>query len=350
MNTASINDSKATKEEILSKFIPETLSNSSDADLEEGGDVVSSSLVTTDVLSNVVTGSTEEMRLRGPVSLEPPLSRSEELRDELLRFLDHPFFQVMGIIVLVLIILSGALFFFLLLGWQTLCDTPSRTDCEPRNTCFNISIQILNGLFTYMAMESMPWRCTQFLHVAGGSCPYRLNDVGYDIFGLPSREIWYHIPKQRRIGICVCLLLNCITQFSNQATRIVYPTFVEANAFPGNFWTNVFFVSSMLFAAIGGVWMLYEEHVIHKKHPNVFAPSVIILITDYVRRRNYIIKRFLCPCCGCSAEIKGELQGNSSDNDQRRRPQIVEPPDHVSTPHHEHVLPLERTNARLWAL
>jgi hypothetical protein len=78
--------------------------------------------------------------------------------------------------------------------------------CEPGNAWFSISIQILNALFTYMAIQSMPWWCTQFLHVTGWSCPYRRNDVGFDLFGMQSREIWYHIPEARRIGVCVCLM------------------------------------------------------------------------------------------------------------------------------------------------
>jgi Protein of unknown function (DUF2985) len=328
-------------------------------DPEEGRIVASSALMTADSLHSLAEQGkgTEEASVsvsaRRIQSLEPPLSSSEEFRDAILRFLDHPFFQTLGIIVLVLIILSGAFFFFLLLGWQAMCDTPSRTDCEPRNTCFNISIQILNGLFTYMAVESMPWRCTQFLHVAGWTRPYRRNDIGHDLFGLPSQEIWYHIPQSRRIGICLCLLLNCLTQFANQATRIIFPTFEQADTSPGNIWTNIFFVSSMLFAAVGGVWMLYEEHIIHKQQPNTFAPSAIMLLKEYVRR--HCVKQYVCTCCHCCKMLPTEindddLQGNSKDNNHHLCPAMVEPPDHISTPHHEHVLPVERTNARLWAL
>lgn len=381
-NTTSVNDDipmEATQHQQLTLDTNHPKSDGDNQDVEKGGWIPASAALTADSSHSLehLGGRHAQQRYKRrqressmvtlPPNLEPPLSSSENLRDALLRFLDHPFFQTLGIIVLVLIILSGAFFFFLLLGWHNLCDTPSKTNCEPRNTSFNIAIQILNGLFTYMALESMPWRCTQFVHVMGWSYPYRRNDVGYDMFGLPSREIWYHIPWARRRGICLCLLLNCATQFANQTTRIVVPTFAQADVFPGNLWTNIFFVASMLCAALGGVWMLYEEHQLHQQQPDVFAPSAIMLAKDFVKRTLHKKnKRSYC-CFGKVVVVQGdddddnELDASTTtenkDNNSARlhhhhlgRPSMVEPPDHVSTLHHKHVLPVERTNARLWGL
>ena len=65
--------------------------------------------------------------------LSPPRSTSERFRDWILRTLDSQLFQIIGYIVLFLVILDGALFFFFLVGWQTLCRP--RTDCEFVRNC-----------------------------------------------------------------------------------------------------------------------------------------------------------------------------------------------------------------------
>jgi hypothetical protein len=213
--------------------------------------------------------------------LNPPQSCGENLRDVLLRMLDHPVFQVTGIIVLVLVVIDGAFFFFLLVGWHNLCDTPSRTDCEPRNRYYNISVQILVGLFTYMALDTITWRTTNFLHTMGWSCPYRRNAVGHDLYGQPTKEMWFHIPLQRRKGILMVLLLNCWTQFANQWSRIQFSTYQQQSTMPGVVWINLFFVLSMVCGFIGAAWYLYEEYrlTLRNPTPGTFEPGVI----DYIK-------------------------------------------------------------------
>jgi len=165
----------------------------------------------------------------GIKTLVPPLSRSERLRDAVMRLLDHKFFQKLGLLVLFLVVADGALFFFFLMGWQNLCDAPSKTDCEPRNAVYNASIQVLTALFTYMATFSLPWRCANAAHVFGGTLGGHLtmnrrNDPGYDLYGLPTNDVWYYMPLSDRRWVVSFLLLNCITQFFNQVTRILFST------------------------------------------------------------------------------------------------------------------------------
>jgi hypothetical protein len=204
--------------------------------------------------------------------INPPPSRGENFRDWILSTLDRPFFQALGLLVLFLVVGTGALFFFFLMGWQTVCRP--RTDCEPRNWWYNWSIQALNVCFTYMATVSLPWRATNALHTFGWGCPHRRNDVGHDLYGLPTHDIWFHVPLFRRGGILVTLILNCLTQYANQATRIKYYTYELQDASPGTIWTNVFFAASFGFAGMGGAWMLYEFGRVRKAHPpGTFAPG-----------------------------------------------------------------------------
>jgi hypothetical protein len=215
--------------------------------------------------------------------VQPPISRIEELRDVILRTLDTSIFQYIGILVLLGVIVSGALFFFLLLGWHNLCHPV--TDCEPRNQIYNISIQILNGFFTYMAFVSFPWRLSNFFHLThcrycccccsccgGRRCyPIRCNDVGHNVYGIPDPDIWFHIPVNRRLYITIILLFNCLFQFINHATRIENLTYQEQDVYPGNVWTNVFFVAAFVCAGIGAIWILYETSHLRKIYPNKFG-------------------------------------------------------------------------------
>jgi hypothetical protein len=86
-----------------------------------------------------------------------------------------------------------------------------------------------------MCIVSMPWRCAQFFHASGLSRPQRSNKIGHDLYGLATKEIWYHIPLRRRLGIDVCLLLNCLTQFANQGTRIVWSDYDSQDTHPGTY-------------------------------------------------------------------------------------------------------------------
>lgn len=186
-------------------------------------------------------------------SLHPPPTCMENSRDALLRFLDHAFFQYLGIAVLLGVIVSGAIFFFFLMGWQTLCSIPSKTDCQPRNDIYNVAIQVLTAFFTYMATFSMPWRCVNFLHTVGWHCPSCCgNAPGHDLYGLPTDDVWFHIPTRPRIVILVLLLWNCLFQYANQVSRILFYNYTLQDEFPGTLWTNLFFVSSMACATASG--------------------------------------------------------------------------------------------------
>lgn len=216
-------------------------------------------------------------------TLVPPRTNSEGCRDGLLRLLDHPVFQGLGILVLALVVADGALFFFLLIGGHRLCRP--RLDCQPRNDWYNASIQILNILFTYMAIVSMPWRTTNFLHLTGWSCPRRSNDNGCNLYGIRNApDIWFHLPKTRRIGITILLLLNAIFQFVNQGTRIYYPNFEAQDSFPGNLWTNVFFGLSFLCAGIAAAWIAYESGQVRAQKPSIFGPGPLDTIRTYLSR------------------------------------------------------------------
>jgi Protein of unknown function (DUF2985) len=233
--------------------------------------------------------SSEEMREQQRIAtreamknLEPPYSSYEKFRDWILRRLDNPVIQISGLVVLFLVVVDGAFFFFLLVGWHGMCEP--RLDCQPRNWWYNFAVQMLVALFTYMNLVSIPWRASQLVHIYGWSCPRRCNDIGKDLYGFESHDLWYTIPLRPRGGITLCLFMSSITQFFNQAYRIVYYSYDLQNTYPGNIWVNVFFVASMATAAAGGFWLIGEEKKIRKAHPpDKFPPGLIEVIESSLR-------------------------------------------------------------------
>jgi len=211
--------------------------------------------------------------------LDPPMTRRERFRDYILRWLDRPEFQIAGLVVLFLVIADGALFFFFLMGWQTLCDDPSRTDCSPRNEVYNVSVQLLTWLFTYMATVSMPWRCANFIQIFG--CGKRDNGRGMDLYGRPTNEVWFHIAWGHKSGIIICLMLNCLLQYANQATRLIFYNYEKQDTHPGNKWVNIFFGTSFAFAGIGFLWSVICTERLRKQHPGRFGPGVVTLLKQY---------------------------------------------------------------------
>jgi hypothetical protein len=269
--------------------------------------------------------------------LIPPISRGELFRDTLLRHLDHPFFQILGLLVILLVIIDGAFFFFLLVGWHGMCQP--RMDCEPRNWWYNASIQILNVLFTYMAVISMPWRSTHVLHITGASCPHRSNAVGHDLYGIVNQnDAWFHIPLPKRLGIILLLLLNCVTQFANQITRIVYHSFELQNTFPGNIWTNVFFAASFVAAGMAGAWLAYEVHRLRRAHPGQFGPGPKEVC--YTFYDDYLARYF-------GERTNPEILDVQEEEQVTRRRNSIDP---TRDPERRSILPVERTSMRMFAM
>jgi endogenous inhibitor of DNA gyrase (YacG/DUF329 family) len=260
------------------------------------------------------------------LTLTPPRSGTESCRDSLLAIFDRPVFQILGAIVMLLVIIDGALFFFLLIGAHRLCDEPSKTDCQPRNDVYNASIQVLNVLFTYMVTVSFPWRIANYLHTMGWSHPRRDNTLGCNLYGIqqlspenaPNNDIWFAIPLARRHGILILLLLNVVTQYANQVTRGIYYNFEKQNVFPGNIWTNVFFAASFIAAGIGAGWLLHEMSRVRKQYPkDFFPPGPIEAAHELIVSQG--LDRFMPFCCIRCCGID-KFKATKNDETQQTNP------------------------------
>jgi len=212
--------------------------------------------------------------------LDPPPSRSEILRDKCLNFFSGKVYFWIGVAVITLVVIDGAFFFFLFIGAHNMC-TP-RTNCNPRNWWYNFSIQFLTVLFTYLAIITLPWRLSHAAHLYNSSRKYnRSSEVGLDLYGQPTEKIWYHIPQSRRENIIFFLILNTLTQYANQASRIIFYNFELQDVYPGKLWTLLFFVLSMVFGAVGGFLQLHAELKLRKEHPDKFPSNLFEILREY---------------------------------------------------------------------
>ena len=144
-----------------------------------------------------------------------------------------------------LVVLDGAFFFFMLMGWHApMGDHP----VDDANWWLNWSIQVLCGLFTYGALWTMPWRIAHLVHLCGPQAA-----PGLDFHGYPTADHWFGLPVRVRAIALALLWANTLFQFANQAARIIYPNHEESAAMPGVVFCNVFFGLSFAcsFAAAG---------------------------------------------------------------------------------------------------
>lgn len=177
----------------------------------------------------------------------------------------------------VLVVISGATFFFMLVGLTTIDSVPTR------HKVYNASIQILNVLFTYLCVVLLPERAL----LLRGLVRYGAK-AGVDAFGEASDEIFHHLPFGRKLALVVLALVNSLAQIANQATRVVYASWSASNTWPGALWTNVFFALSFLAGAAGGALQPAFEARVRAEDPSRFprprGPAMLAEVRDLVLR------------------------------------------------------------------
>lgn len=200
-------------------------------------------------------------------SIRPAPTKMELMRDDLLTLLNGNVSRGAAIFVAFLVIVDGAFFFFLLIGVHNMCSDPSPRNCDPRNYWYNFSIQFLNVNITYFALVSLPWKLAHAHHL---SCSKRSCEIGRDLYGQPTEEIWYQISPTKRRIIVALFIGNSFAQLTNQSMRIVYSTYDLQSAWPGNLLTSVFFFTSFSCAFMAAMGQLHEQASIRKQQPGQF--------------------------------------------------------------------------------
>ena len=141
------------------------------------------------------------------VSKEAPPDATcyERLRDASLRLLSHysqtRLFVVITVVWGLCVVVFGALYFFLLVGWHGM-EANAATDLG------NVSIQILTGLFSYILFLTLPWRVANMVHLLFSK---RSCEAGMDLYGRPTNGICareQNKPNTRRVFITLPLLVS----------------------------------------------------------------------------------------------------------------------------------------------
>ena len=164
------------------------------------------------VLSGAPAAATPDASSSGgsaskPAGKRPPPSCYARFRERMLRVLSMRIFNWLGILWAIGVVGSGAMMFFLMIGVYHFSEADARY-------WTNVSIQILCALFTYTALITLPWRLFNAVHLCSPLCA-----DGCDFDGDPSDEIWWHIPRRRRVPIVAAAVLNSLFQLVNQAPR-----------------------------------------------------------------------------------------------------------------------------------
>mmetsp|Transcript_16922 Transcript_16922/g.24826 ORF Transcript_16922/g.24826 Transcript_16922/m.24826 type:complete len:359 (-) Transcript_16922:177-1253(-) len=241
-------------------------------------------------------------------TLDPPPSKSELFRDCILDCLETRVKRIISSVALFLVIVDGAFMFFLMAGWHNMCEP--KLDCEPRNFWVNMSIQILNVLFTYLVTISLPWRMTMICRLYGDSCgrePIRPLSVGLDLYGRPTELIWFHIPISRLKIIILLLIANTLTQYANQVTRIVYYSYDLSNNAPGNIWVNVFFAASISCSVLAGIVQIHAENVLRKANPEKFPADLVTLYSTAFYENYVVFTEWMSEKCGSLPTAKKKV-------------------------------------------
>ena len=207
--------------------------------------------------------------------LDPPRMRREIVRDFILRTLDHPFVQSLGICVALSILVSGGSFFFPAIGLHRLCRP--RFNCEPRNRVVNISMHLINGGISYISAVSFPWRAANLFNLTGLSP--RPCGVGRNLYGQPCGEhdIWFHIPPPTRLKITLLLILQCILHSTNQVMRGIYWSYELSQTMPGAVLTKVFMISSFGCSIAAAIWTAIESKKLRRMAPKQFSSGKLTL-------------------------------------------------------------------------
>jgi len=158
----------------------------------------------------------------------------------------------LAILWIILVIISGAIFFFFMVGAVPLGHE------EKEEKWLNYSIQVLNVLFTYAAVANEPKRLRDFIRLRRMK-----GTVGLDWLGNTSTEIFDYVPYYHRMFVVVNLNLNCIFQYINQAFRIVY--FTPELAADHVLEVNLFFALSFLCAFVAPIHQYRMEQGVRKE-------------------------------------------------------------------------------------
>merc|ERR1712178_127011 len=182
---------------------------------------------------------------------------------------------VLAVIYTILVVVDGAFFFFLMIGAIKIGSE------DDTHWWTNWSIQVLCGLFTYPAIVNVPWVMSHSLHLCSKN-----SEAGHDFYGVPTDDIWFNVSVCKRSACLFLKFLNITCQWVNQWSRVAYPTYEDANTYPGNFYCNVFFGASFLSGVIAAVIQLKVEARLRRIFPGRFAAGPWEALQELRRTRS----------------------------------------------------------------
>merc|ERR1719419_830788 len=188
------------------------------------------------------------------------------------------FFYWLIVLWIFLIILSIGIYGVLLTGVFTLHND------KYSKTVMNFVIQIVNGLFTFAAIQNLPVRCRRLRKLwkekpestdgVERKITIELFNSGKREFTTQSTEAWERekdlifdrLEWRTKHVILQALLWNSLFQIINQVFRCVYYSYELADTYPGNIFVNVFFPLAIAASLIAALTQALAENRFREKH------------------------------------------------------------------------------------
>jgi len=199
----------------------------------------------------------------------------------------NTFFYWLIVLWILLIVLSILFYGIILIGLLKIEDE------EYTRMIQNISIQIVNGLFTFAAVLNLPVRLRRLCDlystkITSSTGPTETDDnpgvmrkvslmlfpSGRDDFLTQSTEAWEQESRfiferlawSTKHIIIQALLWNSLFQIINQVFRCIYYSYELADTYPGSMWVNVFFPLAILASVVAAMTQALAENRFREKH------------------------------------------------------------------------------------
>jgi len=151
--------------------------------------------------------------------------------------------------------------------------------CTDAQFLFNVCVKFFTIWGTYFNVIPMPWTFSIFFHAW---CPHAeaKGKLGVDFYGRPTKSIYFHTTHRNQKIVSTILTLALLDQIPDFIFIFIFPTYLDAGTWPGQFLTGIWFLVQIAMQAIAAVVQNCAEEDVRIAHPGKFPPS----FNKYIKR------------------------------------------------------------------
>jgi hypothetical protein len=113
--------------------------------------------------------------------------------------------------------------------------------CTDAQFLFNVCVKFFTIWGTYFNVIPMPWTFSIFFHAW---CPHAeaKGKLGVDFYGRPTKSIYFHTTHRNQKIVSTILTLALLDQIPDFIFIFIFPTYLDAGTWPGQFLTGIWFL------------------------------------------------------------------------------------------------------------